>query len=274
MAKPRIHPVIKSPHAVSLQIEEINPERAFELLSANTNNRKLREREIKKYARDMRDGKWRPGAGESVHVDPMTGEIGNGQHRLYAIIEADVTVGLPVLYAPISYRQVADQGIRRKFSDVLKIEYEEENVNTLAAAVRLLWEYRESGMLGAKTEVPSTSELIDVYLAETDVKNSVVRGKRTNDGAGIRPGLAVVLHYLFSQVSTVDADRFFDRLNDGIGLAANDPVLAVRKSFLSRTGPRDIKTQAAYLIKAFNYTRQGRRLGKMYTPDVFPTIKG
>lgn len=257
---------------VDLRIETIDPQRAYEILERNTNNRALRDREVAKYARDMKEGRWRRGAGEPIHIAP-DGEVGNGQHRLYAVIEGGVAVDLPVLYAPIEYRAVADQGIKRRFSDVLRIEYQEENVFVYAAAVRVLWEFSQSSLIGSKADPPSTSEMINVYLTVPDLKNSVSRS-RTNTSVKVRPGLAVALHYLFSQVDRADADRFFDRLADGVGLQERDPILAARKWFFGSSKTDSIRDQAAIVIRAWNNMRLGHRVGYYKKTDEFPKIQG
>lgn len=273
MVKPHIIGRVRQ-DSVSLDIELITPERALDLLCGNTNNRKIRPRELAKYARDMREGKWLPGIGDPVHIDPSTGEIGNGQHRLHAILEAEVAVELPVLYAPIAYRKVADTGMKRKFADVLTIEYGEDNVTAYAAAVRVLWEYTETGLMGSIKADPSTSELLDVYLSHPDLKLSVPFGKRVNSGVGARPGLVIALHYLFAQVDRHAANDFCDRLAEGAALGHQDPILAARKWFFGTTKTGNVRDQASMLIRAFNDYRTGRHITYYRRTDEFPKIRG
>ena len=67
--------------------ETITPKKAEAYLNRNTGNRKLRDGVVDEYAHDMRNGTW------TICPEPITiydnGDIADGQHRLWAIIEAD-----------------------------------------------------------------------------------------------------------------------------------------------------------------------------------------
>src|SRR5215471_10655490 len=71
------------------QLERISPEKATALLNANKTNRKLRDGLVEKYAGDMVSGNWTEcPVPISIYAD---GNIADGQHRLWAIIESDTT---------------------------------------------------------------------------------------------------------------------------------------------------------------------------------------
>ena len=64
----------------------ISPRRAEQMLNKNTQNRKLREGVAEKYAHDMKHGRWTQCiAPIAIYED---GNIADGQHRLWAIVEA------------------------------------------------------------------------------------------------------------------------------------------------------------------------------------------
>lgn len=79
----------------TISIETITPKKAEQWLSVNTSNRKLREGVAERYAADMKAGKW------TQCITPIAfyedGELADGQHRLWAIVESGVAVQLPVM---------------------------------------------------------------------------------------------------------------------------------------------------------------------------------
>ena len=80
---------------MKLSIELITPKLAEEYLARNTNNyRKINPSIVKKYAEDMKDGKWEETA-EPISFSP-SGVLLNGQHRLAAIVKSGVAVTMVV----------------------------------------------------------------------------------------------------------------------------------------------------------------------------------
>lgn len=76
------------------RVEMIGPERAKQLLAANTGNRRIRTSHWKKLAARMAAGEWRlTHQGVAVADD---GELLDGQHRLIAIVDSGVTVPMMI----------------------------------------------------------------------------------------------------------------------------------------------------------------------------------
>ena len=279
---------------VRLVLEEVTPERALDLLVGNTDNRNVRTAVVNAYARDMKNGLWRAGQGEPVHIGP-DGTIGNGQHRLMAILESETAVLLPMLYAPLEWRMSADQGIKRTFADVLRMNHHEGNPNQLAAAVRYVWEYRRVGIFGTgghtvvransdKPEYlgkPTVAELEAVYKKEKGLSESLVWIARLRDaGVPIFPSLYATLDYLFREVDWDDAEEFGEKLWKGDELPKLHPILALRRVMQNPSRPHRARAQAALVIKAWNGYRQGEdvqllvwRAGGSH-PEPFPHIDG
>ena len=68
----------------------LTPELATKLLARNTHNRTISSSRIRQYAADMAAGNWAFN-GEAIKVSEG-GQILDGQHRLRAVIESDVTI--------------------------------------------------------------------------------------------------------------------------------------------------------------------------------------
>ena len=247
---------------VTIALEEISPPVANELLRGNAHNRHIRQSRVDQYARDMKAGKWLP-VGEPIHIDPK-GTIGNGQHRLLAIVQSGKTVTIPVIRGlALGAQDVTDQGLKRRFSDVLKLHYDEQNVSTLAAAIRQLHIYRVTCQLGTTggglaATTPSIAELLRTYQRNRRISESIAWASRLkNGGIRISPGIATALHFIFSEINAEDADEFFSRLADGGNLSEGDPIWLTRRRLIGPDRPQWPKAQAALLIKAFNLWRRG-----------------
>lgn len=76
-------------------VEHITPSKAEQLLNRNTINRKLREGVVEKYASDMRAGLWTECTAPIAFYED--GELADGQHRLFAIVESGKGQTFPVI---------------------------------------------------------------------------------------------------------------------------------------------------------------------------------
>lgn len=101
-------------------IEMVTPFMASQLLMKNAVNRPLNKMRVDFYAQQMREGKWALN-GESISV-ASDGTLLNGQHRLNAIIKADVPVQM-LLVRGVDKADFAtfDQGKNRSTSDIFNI---------------------------------------------------------------------------------------------------------------------------------------------------------
>src|SRR5438094_1813097 len=119
------------------RVQTITPKKAAEYLERNTANRPLSTRTVKDFAAAMRRGEWRV-THQGIAFD-TTGALVDGQHRLAAIVEADIPVEVTVFTeVPEGAFDVLDTGKRRNAADVLAIEGEKSAV-MLAAMVRTVW---------------------------------------------------------------------------------------------------------------------------------------
>lgn len=269
----------------TLAIERITPEIANDLLQTNKSNRHIRDRRVDQYARDMETGNWHP-VGEPLAITPE-GRLLNGQHRLLAIVKADKAVDLPVMRnVPKHFQDSMDHGLKRGFSDILKLHYGEQNVSPLSAAVKQVHQYRAIGIMGRTgghhpATSATTAELVATYEAEPNLRNSLpVMWRVRGHGQWFAPGLMTALHYVFSEVDPDEADAFFGYLATGEELPRGSAILALRKLGVRRPMDLGPQVQAAVIIKAFNYWRADRSIntGNLRwraggsSPEAFPRI--
>lgn len=98
----------------------VTPEKAISWLEGNTHNRKLREERVKQYARDISRGEWYL-THQGIAFDP-SGVLVDGQHRLWAIIEANMAVEMLVSTDVAKETQlVIDDHLPRSGVDALQL---------------------------------------------------------------------------------------------------------------------------------------------------------
>lgn len=120
------------------RVETITPEIAQAYLRRNNLNRSIRRAAVKAYARDMKNGKWQLSPqGISFYED---GTLADGQHRLWAVIEANVSVQMFVIYDIPNDSKVLDVGIKRNATDILKFSGVDTD-NYVVATVRFMFRY-------------------------------------------------------------------------------------------------------------------------------------
>lgn len=98
----------------------VTPEIAKEWLEHNIkNNRQVSQRVVDRYADDMKSGKWQLTA-DGISFNE-SGELTNGQHRLNAVIKANVPVKMYVTYGVPNESYIYDRGHMRGIANVLQM---------------------------------------------------------------------------------------------------------------------------------------------------------
>lgn len=193
------------------RIETITPEIAQAYLRRNTLNRTVRWNVVKGYARDMKNSKWQLSPeGISFYED---GTLANGQHRLNAVILANVPVDFFVIYDVPNDSKVIDVGIKRRASDILKFSGVDAT-NYVVATARFLFR------LATKAE--PTIQIIHDFVSE-HYENLNAAEYCASHGASKQYLLtrkASVISAAFCAlecgVSVETADAFFTSVNSGI----------------------------------------------------------
>ena len=101
-----------------VEVVDITPEYAKELLNLNTDNRTLRDKRVKMYADDMINGDWKLN-GESIVIG-NDGVVKNAQHRLEAIVKSGVTLEHQIVVrVPKEEANCYDTGLQRTTKDIV-----------------------------------------------------------------------------------------------------------------------------------------------------------
>lgn len=102
------------------ELVRITPELAQEMLDKNGVNRRLRTRDVLRYAADMRAGLWEDYNPDSEIVIDTDGNIKNGQHRLTGVVISGKTIGFVVWYDVPPDIKIYDDPAKRNAADYLK----------------------------------------------------------------------------------------------------------------------------------------------------------
>lgn len=225
----------------------LSPGLATELLKRNPDNRNIRQTKVLQYETDMRACRWSFN-GEPIIIS-QEGLINDGQHRLRALVEANVSVPMLVVFGvEREARLTVDQGAARSASDYLGMEGV-ENSAAAATIARLVIAiererharlYRESSVtnIEIRRRVCADERIADAaHYAMTNYKS-------TQPFAA--PGVIGTAFYLLSEVHADDAKEYMDRVCRGENLRVGDPAYAVRDALLRLGRTRGPKLSAIF----------------------------
>lgn len=170
----------------------ITPDVAFSWLTRNTRNRALRKGVVERYARDMRDGRWKPG-GAIIKFD-VDGTIVNGQHTLNAVVESMATIQAYVLTGvDPSVAVVEDEHSPRRIGDAIRIQTPGRAASALiTATATMLRRSIHMNLNNGSSQMADISrqEEIDFITKYRDAIDFAV-GCFTSSSPGSRKGIVV-----------------------------------------------------------------------------------
>ena len=276
LLKPQVAATYKS------ALELVGKEKALEYLRKNKANRNLSRVGSHRYAEVMRRGEWVNNS-ESIKFD-SEGFLRDGQHRLQAIVEADVYVELNVVRGvPPEYFDTIDTGMKRTPAHALQM-IGVENAGQVAAALRLYYHYVNAtpNEFSNPIKRPTSRAIIDLLKHHQGIRASVTRCNRKEFYRFAPASLLGCAHYIFSRIDETAAESFIAALRDGAGLSSDDPVYRLREFFINmiaRKGYRKSTDLLAVVIKAWNLHRAGKKVkalsfkpegGGMFGPEEYP----
>lgn len=234
---------------LSGHIEMVGPEEALNFLDVNERlgftNRRINKERVDAYAADMKAGRWRM-TGESVVIG-KDGQLMNGQHRMYAVIDSETTQPMVIVRGvDMSAFHAMDQGRPRRPADVFGIAGI-KNAHLMAATTRHLWIWKTMGPDGFKTGNTMRRESkrgwnneIAVEIANTPRLAESVNLARAMSSLG-PPSAFAFCHFICAAVNREAADEFFDILGNGIGLSKGAPILVLRNRLIADRAQRGLR---------------------------------
>lgn len=269
------------PHAMQIEIRDISPTIAAEMLATNaTNNRRKSRTLIRQYARDMSDGHWEI-TGEAIKFD-TNGRLIDGQHRLTAVIQSGATVKMAVITGLEPHvMHVIDTGKSRTGADALTISGEIENANVVAALARKIIGYQAGQTEVFKTKkisirgVSITNRDILGLVCSTDLQPFARFAARTN-ASQIARVLSVsewaFVYWLLCQTDEKDAETFLTKLATLDNVPLHSPIRTLfdrlTKSAVKLTGKQTLMA----VIAAWNAWRTGSDLARIKVSNMDEAI--
>src|SRR6187455_191488 len=214
----------------------VTPQVALDWLCRNRANRRVTIATLRKYAKNMQEGRWRR-TGQSIVFDRQ-GKLLEGQHRLLACLFSGATFSTYVVTDAaddVDIFAYIDNGKPRSASDALYTSGSNGCSQPLAAAVKIAVRYEAGGFkVGSMPRMPELEpyEVMD-YIARHDgmvdaahkLVSNFKKGMKVIGHAGIATFFAcqVIERYGINEL-----DRFMSPLGSGAHLAEDSPILALR----------------------------------------------
>jgi hypothetical protein len=300
--KPTTHDTVsvsRNPHAERLDADQlrdlvrnyygtkviwVDKDLATNLLELNTANRAINGRKLNRLVAQMKSGQFE-NTGEPIIIS-AEGVLNDGQHRLRAVVEADLTVDMDVRFG-IARRVFSktNTGTSRTGSDVLAIRG--VSGGTIAPAVRLLILYRR-GLPDSIRDYVSNSEIDEAYQRFEGFQAVGKQVAARKFPRGVRTAPLLTTAYLAS--CTPAKDRlvgWLDTLATGVGTGRSDPAYLLREHLMrgvdAAVGTRESLVQRfGLMIVSWNAYSLGKGMSARelrWTPTgkmaaAFPEISG
>jgi hypothetical protein len=244
-----------------MQIQKtlITPQMAKTLLEKNTSNRRVKDKVIIKYTRDMLDGNWLEDTGELITIS-KSGVVLNGQHRLISIVKSNTSQFMHIgTGLPDEVFKVIDTGSSRNPSDIFHIDGI-PNSNLIPS---IIYTYKRliAGNTGGNSARESASLVLNSYYERPDFYQNVAK-KTLSWYRGfskiMSPSIIGGFYCYFETINEVMADDFLNQLCYGNGSIAK-PIGLLRKKLLEdkiSNKKFSIPLKNAFIIKTWNYYRK------------------
>lgn len=251
---------------------EVSPGLASVLLERNPDNRNIRQTKVLQYEADMRACRWSFN-GEPIIIS-QEGLINDGQHRLRALVEANVTVPMLFVFGvDRAARLTVDQGAARSAGDYLGMESVENSAATASIARLVIAIERERHARLYRESSVTNIEIRRRVSADPKIGHAAhyAMSHYKYTRAFAPPGVIGAAFYLLSEVHPDDAKVFMDNVCLGESLQRTDPAYAVRDALLGlgrgQKGPK-----LAAIFHGWNAHREGRELKVAKATTTFPEI--
>lgn len=214
---------------IQVEVVEITPAWAADLLTRNPKNRNLRKSHAEAIARDMSRGDWQFN-GDAIRLNG-DGSVIDGQHRLTGCVLAGVPFKtLLVRGLSSDVRATIDSGAGRTIADRLGMSGV-PNSHTVAAAIRLMVGLA-TGQGGRAVVTPS--EALRVMQAHPDVVKSAAACHHAFPGMG---STLTAFHYIGTVTDGADtADTFIEVWKTGVPFYSGDAAHILRERVIRDRG--------------------------------------
>lgn len=260
-------------------LEEINKDKAEQLLSIPTPQRRLRSNRIAQYARLMSEGLWEQMS--TIKLD-VNGGVGDGQNRLHAVIQSDTTQHF-IVFRDVHVKEflATDTGETRTRADAIRlvkgIKSVQSSVYGNALNFLARWKSGSKRPFGPDTDRFTLVELTQVGGEFPEIEEAMNLAQQIDHKIYGRWDVWTALLARFLSTDPVRAREFATRMADGDGLHADHPILLCRRTLTkdSHKAAKDKKRLnperiARLVIKTWNAYKQGESPSSFRNTGSFP----
>lgn len=256
-----MHGPVKVKPQNQLEMVTLTPEMAADLLEHNTLNRPLNDQHVARIARQIVDGKWKFN-GDTVKVAD-TGDVLDGQHRLWAIIEAKVPVETIVVrgIARDAFATIDTLRKPRSAADLLSLNGVTRHRPAIGAALAWLLRWQRGCMeeFRAPKNRIENSDIEAALAAHPGIARAIERVR--NLRGLVNPSLIGFIYYVLANRNHALAERMIGTLENPAGVAVDDPFFKLRCYFTADHWQRkDALNSIALTIKAINAAHRGEKV--------------
>jgi hypothetical protein len=261
---------------MDIRMETVTPAKAETWLNLNKNNRKLRDGVAERYADDMKHGRW------TNCPEPISfyadGDLADGQHRLFAVIESGTTQHFPIARGLRREDGLnINTGLTRSLVDNARISGEDNGLsNELISVARAI----ETGAASARGGRPlSNAEKLAMVAAHREVATWAIHNGPKGRGLRNAAILAAVARAMYYETDSDRLKRFCDVFTTGFADGEKESAaIALRNYFLTKPALMTNALWADTFIKAQNAIQHfmaGKRLSviKSVATEPYPLKK-
>jgi len=269
-----------SPKSGQASLMLLSPERAAELLEHNTLNRPLSDAHVQRIARQILAGQWRFN-GDTIKM-ANTGDVLDGQHRLWAVIEAKKAIETLIVYGieKDAFSTIDTLRKPRSGGDVLALNGATRYRNIIASALQWLirWQLGVLEDYKAPKNRVENADIEKAYISHPMITRAVERSAQLRGLAN--PSIMGFLYYVFTNRNAEIADRMMDTLENPAGVGVNDPFFRLRAYFTADHHKQKLPlVTIAYAIKAANAAHRHQKIQVLNwrnqgtRPEPFPKLE-
>lgn len=244
----------------------LTPSLAKEWWAKNKGNRHFRSAWAAFLADEMRNKRFRLNGDAIMFND--AGEMINGQHRTWAVMESGVSIEVVVMeHCEDVVKEVIDTGCGRRVDDTLKMTHNVARASLVTGAIKMIDEYVDGRRL--KVSVGHALEQISVYNEALTWAAEVVPGKSLFSCSPIVA--ALVYAYKTNPASVREFSR---QLFSGADLADGSSILVCRNYIINQGGAgrnRDERHQT-FLVVLTAVHRYISRAGNSKRMKINPAV--
>lgn len=245
---------------VVAEVMTITPADATNWLACNKNNRPLRKHHMEFLAREILEGNWQVN-GQAIIISDDE-QVLDGQHRLFAIIEAGKSIQSLVVYgiAEEAFKTI-DTGAVRTGADALFMHFKDIPAYAVkAAAVSVNWCQRLERGLGKYIRISNTDAIEYVKRHPSLLSHAETLQGYPHEARPISIGIGTALYEMFARKNETEANDFMKRLYTGEELNRSDVEYLLRAAFMrdvQRTAKLPSDARVRMIVKGWNWRRRG-----------------